>query len=258
MLLIHGAWQGAWAWDAWLPELRRLGWSALAIDLPGNGNDPADRTPPAGVSLSLYVEHAGRALAALGAPAVVVGHSGGGIVASQLGEAWPDRVAALVYVAGMMLPSGMSVRQLMADAKAEDPAADHGGIGPYLQWSDDRQTTSVPADAGRAIFLHDCEPDAAAAAARRLTPQPESGRSIAPTLSAARYGRLPRLYVEARQDRAIALALQQRMQRLSPGARCLSLDCGHVPQLAVPRALAEGVCAELETMPARPPLNAGP
>lgn len=247
MLLIHGAWQGAWAWDAWLPELQRLGWSASAIDLPGNGNDPADRTAPGDVSLALYVEHAGRALAAMGGLAVVVGHSGGGIVASQLGEACPERVAALVYVAGVMLPSGTSFGQLIAAAKAEEPAADYAGIGPHLQWSADRQTTRVPAAAGREIFLHDCEPAAAAAAAARLRPQPERGRIIAPTLSVERYGRLPRLYVEARQDRAIALSLQQRMQRLSPGARRLSLDCGHVPQLAMPRALAEGVCAELES-----------
>ena len=252
MLLIHGAWQGAWAWEAWLPELQRLGWSASAIDLPGNGNDPADRTPPGDVSLALYVEHAGRALAALGGPAVVVGHSGGGIVASQLGEAFPERVAALVFVAGMMLPSGMSFRRLMAEAQAEDPATDYAGIGPHLQWSADRQTSVVPAEAARAIFLHDCDPAAAAAAAARLRPQPERGRAMAPTLSAARHGQLPRLYVEARQDRSISLALQQRMQRLSPGARRLSLDCGHVPQLALPRALAEGVCAELDALPCGP------
>lgn len=252
MLLIHGAWQGAWAWDAWLPHLHTQGWQARAIDLPGNGCDPADRTTAADVTLELYVAHAARALAEFDAPLVVVGHSGGGIVAAQLAEACPERVAALVFVAGMMLPSGLSFRQLLAEAQAEEPAADFAGIGPHLQWSADGLSSSVPAEAARQIFLHDCEPAAAAAAAARLRPQPERGRAVAPRLSAARYGRVPRIYVEARQDRSIALALQQRMQRRSPGALRLSLDCGHVPQLAAPRTLADAVCAALEALPYHP------
>jgi len=65
LVLIHGAWQGSWSWDAWRPELLRQGWQVHAVDLPGNGCDPRDRTMPADVTLNLYVEHVVRLLRTL-------------------------------------------------------------------------------------------------------------------------------------------------------------------------------------------------
>ncbi len=257
MLLIHGAWQGGWSFGAWLPELNRLGWEAHTVDLPGNGCDPADRTAPEDVSLALYVEHALAALQRIG-PAVVVGHSGGGIVASQLAEAAPDEVRALVFLAGIMLPSGMRFVDVLARCAAAQPEVagfDIRGIGPHLLRSADGLTTTVPPDAARHVFLHDvhaADPALATAAIQQLNPQPERGRGIAPQLSVARHGRVPRIYVEALQDRSLLLPVQRRMQLLSPGARRLSLDCGHVPQLAQPRRLAELLCVALDAAPARP------
>jgi pimeloyl-ACP methyl ester carboxylesterase len=248
MVLVHGAWQGSWAWQAWQPELQRLGWHASAVDLPGNGVDPADRTLPADVSPALYTAHVIATLQRLGGPVVLVSHSGGGVVASMVAEAMPEAVACLVYVAGMMLPDGLSFRELVQQEQAAQPRLDLGGIVPHLQWSADGLSSSVPADAARAIFLHDCDAAAAAAAAARLTPQPERGRAIAPSLSAARYGRVPRVYVEALADRSLHLPLQRRMQALSPGALRLAIDCGHVPQLARPRQLAELLCRELDRL----------
>src|SRR4051812_3070480 len=106
MLLIHGAWHGAWVFDTWRPQLARRGWKSHAIDLPGNGCDPRDVTTPGAASLQLSVSHALAALLRMDqTPVVVVGHGIGGIVASQLAETAPHLVSALVYVAGMMLPS---------------------------------------------------------------------------------------------------------------------------------------------------------
>lgn len=248
MLLIHGAWQGAWAWQAWLPELRRLGWRGLAVDLPGNGCNPSDRSTPADVSLALYVTRLRQIVEREPGPVVVVGHSGGGVVASQLAEAVPGRVSALVYLAGMMLPSGMRWREVVEGARAQHPGVDFAGIVPHLRWSADGQSSEVPPEAARRIFLHDCDATAAADAAARLTPQPERGRDVAPTLSHDRYGRVPRLYVEATADRSLHPLLQQRLLTLSPGAVHRRIDSGHVPQLTRPRALAELVCRELDLM----------
>lgn len=249
MLLVHGAWQGRWSWEAWLPELQRRGWQGHAIDLPGNGCDASDSTQPAEVSLDLYVQHVLKQLAAFDAPVVLVGHSGGGIVASQVAEAAPERVACLVYLAGMMLPSGMAFRALVADCQVAQPAIDFRGVSPHLSWSPDGLASEVPADVARAFFLHDADDALAAWAGARLRPQPERGRAIAPRLSATRYGRVPRLYVEALSDRSLLLPLQRRMQALSPGARRLAIDCGHVPQLVQPRRLAALLCAELDALP---------
>lgn len=250
MLLIHGAWQGSWAWNAWLPELAALGWHAHAIDLPGNGVTGSP-VAHAQASMQSYVDALADFASRADGPLVVVGHSGGGLPASQLAERMPERVACLIYVAGMMMPSGLGYADLVRSLAHEVPGA--AGISPYLEWSDDFTMTRVPPSAALDIFLHDCAPNAARDAAAQLRPQQESGRAIVTSLTSGRYGQVPRIYIEALRDRSILLPIQRRMQTLSPGALVRSIDAGHVPQLARPVELANIVCAALDEFGIEPP-----
>ena len=228
-LLIHGAWQGAWAWEAFIPYFEAYGWRCTAVDLPENGQVGAPGGP---ASLEAYVDHCASAMSD---PSVVIAHSGGGVVASQLAEDYPERVTAIAYVAGMMLPSGMTFEDLLGGWSG---TAVSKGIGPFLVWSPNRVFSSVPPQAALEIFLQDCAAEAAAAAAGRLKPQRETGRRLRAHLTASRFGRIRRIYVEALRDRSVVIEVQRRMQTLSPGAEILSIDTGHVPQLAQPEALA--------------------
>jgi pimeloyl-ACP methyl ester carboxylesterase/tRNA(Arg) A34 adenosine deaminase TadA len=249
IVLIHGAWQGSWAFAAWQPMLEAAGWQVHAVDLPGNDRSPERK---ADATLAGYTAHVCALLAALDAPAVVLGHSGGGLTASQVAETLPDRVRALVYLAGMMLPTGVSFGDVIAQCRAADADFHYTGIVPLLAWDADGTTSRVPPAAAREIFLHDCPPEAAQTAAARLCPQPDTGRDMRNTLSPARFGRVPRVYVECLQDRSVTLPLQRRMQALTPGAHRISLDCGHVPQLACPQALTDALLP-LRAMPSRRP-----
>lgn len=233
VILIHGAWQGSWAWDRLLPALAEAGLEAEAVDLPGNGTD---ETPPADVSLDVYVAHVGDRIEAGEGPVAIVGHSGGGVIASQAAERFRERVVGVAYVAGMMLPDGGTFAEVVGHLANEDPEA--AGIRPHLVWSDDGLTSTVPPAAAREIFYHDCRPADAAAACARLVPQPEGGRAIRPRLTPERFGTVPRLYVEAHKDRSLVLAAQRCMQALVPGAEIAALGSGHAPQLAMPEKLA--------------------
>ncbi len=228
-LLIHGAWQGAWVWDTFTPCFEALGWRCKAVDLPENGQ-PGSEPGPA--SLTSYVDHCASVMEGA---STIIAHSGAGVVASRLAETLPERVEAVVYVAGMMLPSGMAFEDLLADWSGEPISK---GIGPHLVWSPDGAFSAVPPEAALEIFLQDCPADAARAAAARLTPQRESGRRLRAHLTPERFGRVRRIYVEALRDRSVVLAVQRRMQALSPGAEVLSIDTGHAPQLAAPNRLA--------------------
>src|SRR4051812_42192530 len=92
IVLIHGAWQGSWAFAAWQPMLAAHGWQVHAVDLPGNG---WQITADAPAHLDSYTAHVTKVLRELDAPAIVLGHSGGGITASQVAEAVPECVAGL-------------------------------------------------------------------------------------------------------------------------------------------------------------------
>ncbi|MEF7613383.1 alpha/beta fold hydrolase [Aquincola sp. MAHUQ-54] len=250
-MLIHGAWQGAWAFAAWTPLLAARGWVPHAVDLPGNG---WGATADAPADLARYTQQVVDVIDGIGEPVVVLGHSGGGITASQVAEALPDRVLAVVYLAGMMLPSGLSYGELVRDAAAEAPGEDFAGITPYLEWNASRSHSRVRPDGALRCFVHDCDAAAARDAVGLLRPQPETGRDMRNHLSAERFGRVPRLYVECSDDRSVLPALQRRMQRLSPGAQRLVLDVGHVPQLAQPALLTALLCPALEMLvPSRSP-----
>jgi pimeloyl-ACP methyl ester carboxylesterase len=238
IVLVHGAWQGSWSFGAWAPLLSAAGWTVHAVDLPGNGWGEKGAAP---ANLATYTAHVAGVIEAIDGPVVLVGHSGGGITASQVAELLPDRVAALVYLAGMMLPSGMRFVELSQQVAQDNPGVDLSGITPWLEWNGDHSATTVREEGALRCFVHDCERTAARQAASMLRAQPEGGRAMHNTLSAERFGRVPRIYVECLDDQSLLLPIQRRMQALSPGAHRLSLDCGHVPQLAQPVQL----CASL-------------
>lgn len=233
VLLIHGAWQGSWAFAALLPLLQAAGLRPVAVDLPGNG---ADGRQPETASLEAYLNHLGHVLEAVDGPVSVVGHSGGGIVATALAERWPDRVARLAYIAGMMLPPAMTFADLLRRERASDRAL--VGIGTHLTWPKPGLVSAVPPEAGARIFLNDLPHASAIKLARKLTPQGENGRSIAANWTAERFGRVPRLYVECLRDLSVAHEFQRRMQEMVPGAWRISLNTGHAPQASAPGKLA--------------------
>ena len=233
LVMIHGAWQGSWAWAGLIPKLEAMGFRCHAVDMPGNG---ADATKPEDVSMAMYMAYLRGLLDGIDAPVIVLGHSSGGIIASQLGELEAGHVAGIIYIAGMMLPNGMKFAELVADYAKKDTAA--LGVVPHLDWSKDGETSTVKPGAARKIFYQDCSAAKAGAAAKLLKPHPQRGRDIAARLTKGRFGKIPRAYVEARLDQSVLHKMQRRMQKLVPGARRYSINTGHAPQLADPDGLA--------------------
>jgi pimeloyl-ACP methyl ester carboxylesterase len=229
-ILIHDAWQGSWVWGAVAPMLAAAGWRCHAIDLPGNG---ADGRGTGTVRFDDHRAHLARVVEYCRRPVHIVAHGESGVLAAQIAEDLPDQVAQIVHVCGLMLPSGLSFPDLVAPFAAADPAA--AGIAGHLVPVPGG--TVVPPAAALEIFYHDCRPEAALAAAARLTPWP-SGVAAPRARLTARFSRVRRTYVECLADRAVVPAVQREMQRLVPGAVTASLPCGHAPMLAAPEALA--------------------
>lgn len=231
LILIHGAWQGAWAWQLLIPELNLRGYQAIAVDLPGNGQDD---TPIKDVTPERLIEHIKRLADTIEGDIVLVGHSGGGMLATAVAEQISEKISHVIYIAGMLLPDGKTfdhIQQLIGGTIASI------GVTPHIIAAQDGLTTTVPIQAAIEHFYNDCSHDQALEAAQKLTPQPISVSRFK-TITTEKFAQLPKLYIHAQNDKSVLPQAQKLMQQSARNLRVVDIDSGHAPQLSQPRKLA--------------------
>jgi pimeloyl-ACP methyl ester carboxylesterase len=206
IVLVHGAFAGAWCWEPVLPGLRRAGHEVEAIDLPGGGED---RTPVAEVSLDAYARRICDTLAGGPEPVVLVGHSMGGMAITQAAARCPESISALVYVAAFAPTEGQSLADLVAYPEAADDQ-----VQANLVVSGDPPVAELKGEGAIRAIFNCCTPEQAAWGERHNGPQPLApfaGRVSVPEETREAFERLPRAYVLCTQDHAIPPQMQRRM-----------------------------------------------
>lgn len=124
IVLVHGAWHGAWCWAAVINHLERLGDRAHAVDLPGHGMNRVDR---ATVTLDSYVSSVVEFIERHDLNNVVLaGHSLGGITIPGVAARIPKRVKRVVWVTAIVALDGRNITDsensplaAMADARPD-------------------------------------------------------------------------------------------------------------------------------------------
>jgi pimeloyl-ACP methyl ester carboxylesterase len=213
-VLVHGAWQGEWAWDAVTPLLEAEGHAVTAVALKGLGSRAGESSPEIGVE-----DHIADILAAIeGAapPVILVAFSYGGRPATGAWDRARDRVAHAVWV------------------EAPAPLADAG-----LR-ADDRSLAFVVmmypdlADSG----MMPPPPTARAEPGRPLSPMPLKALYGAVPLAAPLPGDTPATYVYA--EGSSLPALRQLGEALSErrGWALRPVPGGHDVPTEAPEALA--------------------
>jgi len=222
VVLVHGAWHGAWCWTTLQAELDRRGIPSLAIDLPGHGAS----TEPYGDLIS-DAAALSKLLAKQHRPIVLVGHSYGGAVISQADVTAAD-VIHLVYLAAFVPDVGENVIS-MSSTMPEAPTALAGAIK-----TDGGFSTIDPAAARDAFYAH-CDPMAAVANIARLDLQPFA--TFTDCATRASWRSTPSTYVVCTDDAAVHHTHQQLMAE-----RCThveTLDTDHSPFASMPVETAE-------------------
>jgi pimeloyl-ACP methyl ester carboxylesterase len=243
IMLIHGAFGNASCWDHVVPRLRETGHSVEAIDLPGAGADP---TPVAQVTLDAYAEKVCEALAA-GPPAVLVGHSMGGMVITQATARCPEHVAQLVYVAAFLPADGQSLLDI-----THLPEAAGDAVQANMVVEGDPPVAVMPVPGARDALFGSCDDEQAAFGIERLGPQPVVPFTQPIELGDA-FAALPRAYVMCLRDRAVLPALQRRMIEAASCDPVIELDTDHCPWASCPQELSEA----LSQIAGRPIVAAG-
>ncbi len=228
-VLVHGAWHGGWCWYKVVSLLRQKGHTVLAPDLPGHGRDP---TPINAVSMQSYAQRVADVMRTANEPVILVGHSMGGFVISAAAEQQPQTVAKLVYLAAFLLEDG----QTFGDAASRDGGST---VSSGLVPSADGASLTVAPDRLKDIFYGDCS-DADVALAQ-LALGPESGAALGAQMrvTAQRWGRIPRVYIECTKDRAVSIASQRAMVERLPCQKVITLETDHSPFFSMPEQLAE-------------------
>src|SRR6187402_1481075 len=161
IILVHGAWADATAWQAVVPLLKAQGHEVIAVNLPGHGTDATSFT---NISLQSYTEVVKNAIGDR-KNVVLVGHSMAGLVISQVAEEIPAQIKELVYLAAYLPQNGESLLSL---AK-QDPDTH---IGKYLKIDEATGSAIVAKDGVIDVFAADAPAQVGEYIANNIKPEP--------------------------------------------------------------------------------------
>lgn len=225
VVFVHGAFADGSAWDEIIPTLHAQGLKAVSVQNPLT-------------SLADDVAATRRALDAATGPVVLVGHSWGGVVITEVGN--HPRVQSLVYVASFAPSVGQSINDLAKDYP-KPSGLDHlvvdreGFVTMSLEGISQHFAQDVPAAKHRLMAA---------------TQGPIRGAAFDEKVSVAAWSTKPSWFVVAEQDRMVQPALQlDNAKRIS--ATTIRVPAGHVPQLSRPMEVVQAIlqAAQLDKNP---------
>ncbi|MAM81617.1 MAG: hypothetical protein CMP89_12795 [Gammaproteobacteria bacterium] len=219
IILVHGAWHGAWCFEKLSNLLEEQGIATTAVNLPLQGTE-GDIDMVRGV----IAETPG---------AVVLGHSYGGLVITHA-SAGMD-ISHLVYLCAVMPDKGENVDEVVANA------ASATSLGQAMVIEADGSVAINP-DLAVAAFYDDCDPVEAADSIRRLRPQV---MEPFPVLSEEPAWRdISSTYVLCREDKALHPDLQRDFAIRAE--KVVEMPGAHSPFLSRPSEVCDILMALVE------------
>jgi len=212
VVLVHGGFVDGSGWEGVYRILRKDGFTVTIVQNPT-------------LSLAGDVAVTKRALAALDGPAILVGHSYGGVVITEAGN--DSNVAGLVYVAAFAPDKGESVSSLIKNPPAGAP------VPPILP----PQDGFLFLDRGKfaASFAADVNEDAAAFMADAQVPWGVEALDGAVTEPA--WKSKPNWYLVATSDKMIPPDAQRAMSKRA-GSTVVEVKGSHAVYVSQPREVA--------------------
>jgi pimeloyl-ACP methyl ester carboxylesterase len=217
VVLIHGAFADASSWSCEVAELQRDGYSVIAPAVPLRGL----------ASDSAYVTDVVRNI---NGPVILVGHSYGGEVATEVAASDPQQIKAIVYAAAFIPKAGESALQLATQFPGSllGPTTSYtvnfaGGTDLYIK----------PADF-QAVFAGDRTANQAAVAA--ATQRPATVAALNEPAAAGVPAGIPLYEIVASQDKAIPPAAEEFMAKRA-GATVYTVNSAHDMPVSHPQVI---------------------
>jgi pimeloyl-ACP methyl ester carboxylesterase len=222
VVLVHGAFADASTWRRVYDHLARDGHTVFAPPNPLRG-------------LAYDVSYVESLIDQLEGPVVLVGHSYGGAVITVAGSS--DKVAGLVYVAGVVPDEGESVN----DLQGRFPSLAMGPLVRPTQLTDGTVEISIDPTRFPDVFGADLPADDAAF--RAISQRPVAANAFDDPATAAAWREKPSWAVFGTGDRPVAPELQ-RFSYNRAGSKVTEVDgASHLVMLSQPEIVA-GVIGE--------------
>ncbi|MEK5301063.1 alpha/beta fold hydrolase [Bacillus sp. FSL R10-2201] len=215
-VLVHGAWQGEWAWDLVKPQLEAFGHTVITLDLPGSGKDT---TPSQNITLDSYVNAVTTIINQQNEKVILVGHSMGGIVITQTAELIPNKIDKLVYLCAFLPQNGESLGSKL-----------DGEAGPQFSINENDMTAELIPELIEQTFSNATEDGSIKGASfNQMRPQPLGPFQKELKISEENFGTVNRIYIETTLDRAIPIDFQRRMHTETTCTKIITLEADHSP-----------------------------
>lgn len=230
IVLVHGGWQGGWAWDGVVAELTKAGHEVWAPTLQGLG-DNDDR---AGVTLSTMADNLIGRIADKGWDRfVVVGHSGGGPLIQLVAEAMPEQVEQAIFIDAWVLADGESINAILP--------AELANFARGTAASSPDQSVPIPPPLFMTAFLQDGSEELHAQVEPRLVPTPGGWLDEPIRLRTAGTGDVPSGYIFLQEDRAVPQELYRASADRLTNPTTASSPGSHQAMLTRPVELAAAI-----------------
>ena len=166
-------------------------------------------------------------------PVILVGHSMGGIVISQVAEERPEKIQTLVYLSAFLVQNGESLFQL---ASIDTDSL----VFPNLILSEEQGYSTFKEETPfKEILGADCSDEDIEWAKSLLVPEPLAPSATPIHITGENYDRVPRVYIESLRDRAISPSIQKKMYSALPCQKVISMETSHASFLSAPEELVK-------------------
>lgn len=223
-VIVPGSWQGPYAWDNVKSGLEAQGNKVIVVELPAHGND---QTPPQNVSLDVYRDKVISAINSVDGQVILVGHSMGGMVISEVAEKIPAKISRLVYLGAFLPVNGQSLQDL---ANTDGASL----LGKSLILSNDHLTLGLIQDNITNIFIQDGTAAEKTLVLQKYRVEPSIPFGDKPSLTAANFGAVAKSYIHTLQDQAVSPDLQNRMVTAAGITSIYNITGSHSPFLSKP------------------------
>jgi pimeloyl-ACP methyl ester carboxylesterase len=233
IVIIHGAWSSSNDWQHVSEDLIADGNSVVSVNLSGHGSD---NTPISSISLKLYVDEVKKAIGDK-QNVVLVGHSFGGIVASEVAEQIAPQIKKIIYIAAYVPKNGESLLTI-----AQTDADSH--VGKNLIVDEKAGVASIKKEGIADVFLADAPKQVADYVSKNLKPEPLAPLATPVMLTEGKFGKINKVFVYSLNDHTIGYSLQQKMVKDAGIERLYSLPSSHTPFIMFPHVLAQIIALE--------------